>query len=42
LTATVQQPIQGYIGSGMAELDFAALLPRLQREGGRIESLPAA
>jgi 3-hydroxyisobutyrate dehydrogenase-like beta-hydroxyacid dehydrogenase len=42
VTATVQQLTQGCIGSGMGELDFAALLPRLQREAGRIESLPSA
>jgi 3-hydroxyisobutyrate dehydrogenase-like beta-hydroxyacid dehydrogenase len=42
VTATVQQLIQGCIGSGMGDLDFAVLVPRLEREAGQIAALPAA
>jgi 3-hydroxyisobutyrate dehydrogenase-like beta-hydroxyacid dehydrogenase len=41
VTAIVQQLIQGCIGSGMGELDFSVLVPRLQREAGQIASLPS-
>jgi len=34
-TALVRQLVQGCISSGMADIDFMALLPRLQREAGR-------
>jgi 3-hydroxyisobutyrate dehydrogenase-like beta-hydroxyacid dehydrogenase len=34
VTATVQQLLQGCISSGMGDIDFAALLPRLKREAG--------
>jgi len=40
VTALVQQLLQGCIGSGMAELDFAVLIPRLEREAGLIDQLP--
>jgi 3-hydroxyisobutyrate dehydrogenase-like beta-hydroxyacid dehydrogenase len=40
VTALVQQLLQGCIGSGMAELDFAALIPRLEREAGLVDQLP--
>jgi 3-hydroxyisobutyrate dehydrogenase-like beta-hydroxyacid dehydrogenase len=40
VTATVRQLVQACIGSGMGELDFAALVPRLQREAGAIGALP--
>jgi 3-hydroxyisobutyrate dehydrogenase-like beta-hydroxyacid dehydrogenase len=42
VTAIVQQLIQACVGSGMGELDFAVLVPRLQREAGQATSLPAA
>lgn len=35
VAATIQQLIEGCIGSGMGELDLMALLPRLEREAGR-------
>jgi 3-hydroxyisobutyrate dehydrogenase len=42
-TALTQQLLQGCISSGMADLDFMALLPRLQREAGHeIVGLSAA
>jgi 3-hydroxyisobutyrate dehydrogenase-like beta-hydroxyacid dehydrogenase len=41
VTAIVQQLIQGCIGSGIGELDFSVLVPRLQREAGQIASLPS-
>lgn len=34
VTAIVQQLLQGCISSGMGDIDFAALLPRLKREAG--------
>ena len=34
VTATIQQLIEGCIGSGWGELDLMALLPRLRREAG--------
>ena len=34
VTAVVQQLLQGCISSGMGDIDFAALLPRLKREAG--------
>ena len=42
VTALVQQLVQGCIGAGMGELDFMALLPRLQREAGLRGDLPTA
>jgi 3-hydroxyisobutyrate dehydrogenase-like beta-hydroxyacid dehydrogenase len=33
-TALIQQLLQGCISAGMADIDFMALLPRLQREAG--------
>ena len=41
VTAMVQQLVQGCIGSGMGDLDFAVLVPRLQREAGQIDALPS-
>jgi 3-hydroxyisobutyrate dehydrogenase-like beta-hydroxyacid dehydrogenase len=38
VTALIQQLIEGCIGSGMGEDDLMALLPRLEREAGRVES----
>ena len=35
VTATVQQLLQACISTGMGDIDFMALLPRLQREAGR-------
>jgi 3-hydroxyisobutyrate dehydrogenase-like beta-hydroxyacid dehydrogenase len=40
VTAMVQQLLQACISSGMGNLDFTALLPRLQREAGAIDELP--
>jgi 3-hydroxyisobutyrate dehydrogenase-like beta-hydroxyacid dehydrogenase len=40
VTATVQQLIQACIGSGMGDLDFSVLVPRLQREAGLVAALP--
>ena len=34
VTATIQQLVEGCIGSGWGELDLMALLPRLRREAG--------
>ena len=34
VTAVVQQLLQGCISSGMGDIDFSALLPRLKREAG--------
>jgi 3-hydroxyisobutyrate dehydrogenase-like beta-hydroxyacid dehydrogenase len=34
VTATVQQLVEGCLGSGWGELDLMALLPRLRREAG--------
>jgi 3-hydroxyisobutyrate dehydrogenase-like beta-hydroxyacid dehydrogenase len=34
VTALVEQLVQGCIGSGMGDLDFAVLVPRLAREAG--------
>jgi 3-hydroxyisobutyrate dehydrogenase-like beta-hydroxyacid dehydrogenase len=34
VTATIQQLIEGCIGSGMGDLDLMVLLPRLRREAG--------
>ena len=34
VTATVEQLVEGCIGSGMGDLDLMALLPRLRREAG--------
>jgi 3-hydroxyisobutyrate dehydrogenase-like beta-hydroxyacid dehydrogenase len=34
VTATIQQLMEGCLGSGWAELDLMALLPRLRREAG--------
>jgi 3-hydroxyisobutyrate dehydrogenase-like beta-hydroxyacid dehydrogenase len=41
VTALVQQLLQGCLGSGMAELDFAVLVPRLAREAGLTDALPS-
>lgn len=40
VASLVQQLIQGCIGAGMGDLDFMALLPRLQREAGLRSDLP--
>jgi 3-hydroxyisobutyrate dehydrogenase-like beta-hydroxyacid dehydrogenase len=42
VTALVQQLVQACIGAGMGELDFSVLVPRLEREAGRRETLPRA
>lgn len=42
LTAVVQELLTGCIGSGMEELDFTVLVPRLQREAGLRAELPVA
>ena len=42
VTALVQQLLQGCIGSGVGELDFAVLIPRLAREAGLADALPTA
>jgi 3-hydroxyisobutyrate dehydrogenase-like beta-hydroxyacid dehydrogenase len=34
VTALVQQLLQGCVASGMGDIDFTALLPRLRREAG--------
>jgi 3-hydroxyisobutyrate dehydrogenase-like beta-hydroxyacid dehydrogenase len=34
VTATIQQLVEGCIGSGWGELDLMTLLPRLRREAG--------
>jgi hypothetical protein len=34
VSALVHQLVQGCISSGMADIDFMALLPRLRREAG--------
>jgi 3-hydroxyisobutyrate dehydrogenase-like beta-hydroxyacid dehydrogenase len=39
--AAVRQLVEGCIGLGMGELDFASLVPRLQREAGQIDALPS-
>jgi 3-hydroxyisobutyrate dehydrogenase-like beta-hydroxyacid dehydrogenase len=39
VTAVVQQLLQGCISSGMGDIDFAALLPRLKREAGEDVSI---
>lgn len=41
VAASVQQLLQACISLGMADLDFTALLPRLQREAGLRSDLPA-
>jgi 3-hydroxyisobutyrate dehydrogenase len=40
VTATIQQLVEGCLGSGWAELDLMALLPRLRREAGLDTGLP--
>jgi 3-hydroxyisobutyrate dehydrogenase-like beta-hydroxyacid dehydrogenase len=40
VTATIQQLLEGCIGSGWGELDLMALLPRLRREAGLDPGLP--
>jgi 3-hydroxyisobutyrate dehydrogenase-like beta-hydroxyacid dehydrogenase len=40
VTATIQQLVEGCIGSGWGELDLMALLPRLRREAGLDPGLP--
>lgn len=40
VTATVQQLLQSCISTGMADIDFMALLPRLKREAGLDTGLP--
>jgi 3-hydroxyisobutyrate dehydrogenase-like beta-hydroxyacid dehydrogenase len=40
VTATLQQLVEGCLGSGWAELDLMALLPRLRREAGLDTGLP--
>ena len=40
VTATIQQLVEGCVGSGWGELDLMALLPRLQREAGLEPGLP--
>jgi 3-hydroxyisobutyrate dehydrogenase-like beta-hydroxyacid dehydrogenase len=42
VTALVQELVQACIGAGMGELDFSVLVPRLEREAGRRETLPHA
>src|SRR4051812_21583689 len=39
-TALVQQLLQACIGSGMGDLDFSVLVPRLAREAGLTAALP--
>jgi 3-hydroxyisobutyrate dehydrogenase-like beta-hydroxyacid dehydrogenase len=41
VTATVQQLLQSCISTGMGDIDFMALLPRLKREAGLDTGLPA-
>ncbi len=40
VAATIQQLVEGSIGSGWGELDLMALLPRLRREAGLDPGLP--
>jgi 3-hydroxyisobutyrate dehydrogenase-like beta-hydroxyacid dehydrogenase len=40
VAATIQQLVEGCLGSGWAELDLMALLPRLRREAGLDTGLP--
>jgi 3-hydroxyisobutyrate dehydrogenase-like beta-hydroxyacid dehydrogenase len=40
VTAQVGQLLQACIGSGMGDLDFAVLVPRLAREAGLLDALP--
>jgi 3-hydroxyisobutyrate dehydrogenase-like beta-hydroxyacid dehydrogenase len=40
VTALVQQLLQACIGSGMGDLDFSVLVPRLAREAGLTAALP--
>ncbi len=40
LTATVQQLLQSCMSTGMGDIDFMALLPRLRREAGLDTGLP--
>ena len=42
VTALVQQLLQACIGSGMGDLDFSVLVPRLAREAGLMPALPTA
>jgi 3-hydroxyisobutyrate dehydrogenase-like beta-hydroxyacid dehydrogenase len=42
VTALVQQLLQACIGSGMGDLDFSVLVPRLGREAGLTAALPTA
>jgi 3-hydroxyisobutyrate dehydrogenase-like beta-hydroxyacid dehydrogenase len=42
VTALVQQLLQACIGSGMGDLDFSVLVPRLAREAGLTAALPTA
>jgi 3-hydroxyisobutyrate dehydrogenase-like beta-hydroxyacid dehydrogenase len=42
VTALVQQMLQACIGSGMGDLDFSVLVPRLAREAGLTAALPTA
>jgi 3-hydroxyisobutyrate dehydrogenase-like beta-hydroxyacid dehydrogenase len=42
VTATVQGLMMACVRSGMADLDFSALVPRLQREAGLRDDLPRA
>jgi 3-hydroxyisobutyrate dehydrogenase-like beta-hydroxyacid dehydrogenase len=40
VTAVVEQLVLGCASSGMGELDFSVLVPRLEREAGRLSELP--
>jgi 3-hydroxyisobutyrate dehydrogenase-like beta-hydroxyacid dehydrogenase len=40
IAAVLQQLVDGCIELGMGDLDFAALVPRLQREAGQIADVP--